>query len=621
MSNTVQQNILRRYYNMVFPAELKENEYVRLLMIKPPSEENPNPIPFQRFAKNFDEYTKIVQKYKYNCHVYNSLCTVKMVDGEIGGESKFQRQRRVLYLDFDLKDFPELSNPDAFTFTQMIKSKFPNLFLHAYYATGGGFHYYISVKPTCNWRELVELNGELVKIIGTDPNANKPTQIARVPTTYNLKYKDSNGKNQYVKEIDNKFNVRPINGSKGFYETSYIKTLINRAKRGISENPQEQPLKEWDYTENDGMFEIKQYPCLCNQIALEQGVDEHERNIFMGRLIWGMLKKGYADSKIHSEIQKWNLKCRPPKNEQEVSREVEGYLKNKDTYKLGGCYENIPDPRVRAVIEKYCDKSHCYDAHHDNKIIHMKPEIGAKVNKKILTRNQLSSKGKTSMNGYEYLILTVLDKHIPANSRKLFTIGTLKKRLMYKKNGKWQLCMDISILKRTLEELVEHKCITLTDPTENQCKKKRPSFDDKIIRLNRRLKDVQNSGFIEFYYSSALAFICKQITQTEYKVFLCLIQQMESHKPCTLSELSYILDMDEANISRALRNLDQAQCIEISDQVGWNDKGQPYNIYKKKSTNIYDKETCSNETDMNEIIDDNGAIKNMPDSITIKLLA
>ena len=304
---------------MLFPAELKENEYVRLVMIKPPSEENPNPIPFAKYAKDFQEYASIVKKYKYNFHIYNSLCTVKMIDGELGGTTAFQRQRRVLYLDFDLKDYPELKDADAYIFTQKIKEKFPNLFIHAYYASGGGFHFYIAVKPTCDWRELVKVNGDLVRLVGSDPNANKPTQIVRVPTTYNLKYVDADGKHPYVKQIINSYQRHPDNGHKGYYELSYIKSLVTMAERG-NQVPQEQPLQKFDYTADDGWFDFKQYPCLCNKIAYEQGVEEHERNTFMGRLIFQMIKEGKPESYIHTEIQRWNLKCRPPKSKDEVTR-------------------------------------------------------------------------------------------------------------------------------------------------------------------------------------------------------------------------------------------------------------------------------------------------------------
>lgn len=34
-----QEEILHRYYDMLFPEKLKEKEYVRMVMIKPPDEE------------------------------------------------------------------------------------------------------------------------------------------------------------------------------------------------------------------------------------------------------------------------------------------------------------------------------------------------------------------------------------------------------------------------------------------------------------------------------------------------------------------------------------------------------------------------------------------------------
>lgn len=617
MSNTRQLNILRNYYDMLFPAELKENEYVRLVMIKPPSEENPNPIPFAKYAKDFQEYASIVKKYKYNFHIYNSLCTVKMIDGELGGTTAFQRQRRVLYLDFDLKDYPELKDADAYIFTQKIKEKFPNLFIHAYYASGGGFHFYIAVKPTCDWRELVKVNGDLVRLVGSDPNANKPTQIVRVPTTYNHKYVNADGKHPYVKEIVNSYQRHPMNGHKGYYEVTYIKSLVIMAERG-NRVPEEQSLQEFDYTAEDGIFTIKQYPCLCNKVAWEQGVEEHERNTFMGRLIFQMLKDGKSEPYIHAEIQRWNLKCRPPKGREEITREVNGWLKGQEVYNIGGCWFNMEEnSRTRAIVEKYCDKSHCLETRYNN-VIPIAPHTGVKINKKVLTKNHLRWDSENSMSGYEYLILTVLDKHIPANSRKPYTIRELKKRLMYKSHGKWGLCMDLATFKKTIEELVEHKCITVTTPTEKQCGKKKPTYDDGIIKLTRRLKDINNTGFIEFYYSSALAFICKQITQREYKVFLCLLQQMEEHRSCTLTELSYILGISKGDVSKALDNLDKAQCIEISRVK----PGQNYNIYKKKSTNAYNDITYSDDTDLNKIITDNSSVKDKDmESITIKLLA
>lgn len=603
---------------MLFPSKLKEKEYIRLVMIKPPSEENLNPVSFVRYAKDFQEYVNIIKKYKHNFHIYNSLCTVKMIDGKLGGTTIFQRQRRVLYLDFDLKDFPELKDANAYIFTQKIKEKFPNLFIHAYYASGGGFHFYIAVKPTCAWRELVKINNDLVRLVGSDPNANKPTQIVRVPTTYNLKYINEDNKHPYVKQIINSYQKHPENGHKGYYELSYIKSLITIAERGNNKILPEQEIHKFDYTSEDGWFEYKQFPCLCNLRALKEGVNAGERNTFMGRLIFQMLKAGDSESHIHAEMQKWNLKCRPPKSKNEITDEVNGWLKGKDNYNIGGCYENISDLRVKSIVEKYCDKLHCYEAKY-NTNVQINSNIGVKMNKKVLTRNHLNKNTKETMSGYEYLILTILDKYIPKNSKQLFTIADLKKRLQHKSHGKWNLCMDLTTLKKTIDALIKHKCITILEPTEKQCKKQNPSYDDNIIKLTRRLKDINNVGYIEFYYSSALAFICKQISQNEYKVFLCLLQQMEEHKSCTLTELSNILGTEKSNVSKALINLDKAQCIEIVR----NKKGQPYNIYKRKSTNIYDNDTYNDNLDLNEMIMDTSLVKdkNISNTITIKLLA
>lgn len=575
---------------MLFPENLKEKEFIRLVMIKPPDEEHPEGFSFTKFVKSFNEYLEVVKKYRHNYHIYNSLCTVKELDGKLSGTPSYQRQRRVLYLDFDLKDFKDVPNADAYYFTEKIKNCFPNMFIHAYYASGGGYHFYIAMKPTCDWKSLVNLNGELIRIVGSDPEANKTTQIARVPTSFNLKYKDEEGNYPLVKEIVNSYERHPMNGHKGFYTTSYIKSLVTMADRN-NKAPQEKPLQKFDYTSKDGVLDVNCYSCLCNKIAFEQGVDEHERNTFMGRLIYQLLREGKSDAYIHEEIQKWNLRCRPPKTRNEVTNEVNGWLKGRDKYNIGGCYWKITDPRVKAIVEKYCDKSHCYEARYSDDNIPLKPHSSVKINKKILSRSCLNKNMSKCMSGYEYLILTVLDKYLSTNPRKVFTISDLKNRLMYKAHGKWQLCMNPRTFKQTIEALIEHNCILVSKPTKSR--KKVLTHDDYVVKLTRRLKDFNNTGFIEFYYSAAISFICKQITQSEYKILLCLIQQMEDHRSCSLDELSYILGMDKSNISKALKNLDKAQCIEIINNVDENN--HLYNLYRHIDTDIYDNNYMDDE--------------------------
>lgn len=160
------------------------------------------------FVKNFEEYAAFVEKYKFTHDVYNQIATNR---GDKDGKKTTQRQRRVLFLDFDGKDYPELH--DASDFSSLIHEKLPQLFLHACVASGHGFHFYVSIKPTCKIDEVVALNKELVSILGADAKAALTTQITRVPCSYNHKQPDGSydyddrEKWSYVKVVNNTYNI------------------------------------------------------------------------------------------------------------------------------------------------------------------------------------------------------------------------------------------------------------------------------------------------------------------------------------------------------------------------------------------------------------------------------
>ena len=192
---------------MLFPKQLKENEYVCLFMVKTDIkgkvfvDKDGNEIKFHKYVKDFDEYLRLVSKYKHNYHVYNALATVKIdKNNELHRREANMRQRQVLFIDFDKKDYPNCK--DAYDFTKMIKSKLPDVFLHAYYDSGHGYHYYIIIPPTCKIREISEFNKEICALVGADTNACKVTQVARIPCTFNRKNPDEKGRFPIVKEID-----------------------------------------------------------------------------------------------------------------------------------------------------------------------------------------------------------------------------------------------------------------------------------------------------------------------------------------------------------------------------------------------------------------------------------
>ncbi len=576
---------------MLYPEKLKDNEYVALFFMK--TDKNGNivigkdgkKVEFHKYAKNFEEYQDYIDKYRYNFHVYNALATVKIgSDGKPHRREGNMRQQRVLFIDFDKNDYPELK--DAYDFTKMIRKKLPNVFLHAYYDSGHGYHYYIIIPPTCKVREISEFNKEICALVGADTNACKVTQIARIPCTFNRKNPDENGKFPMVKEIDH-YRKHPQQVAR-FHPLNIenLKRTVNYAKKQFTtENIPELPFKEWKY-DTEG-FDIKQYSCLCTEKVFHEGADEHERNTWLGRIIVWLTRQKYPDYKIEQMCQEWNTRCRPPKSIAETQDEIKWWYEwfNKPKCgmkKIGGCWWNIKDERIREIVYKQCDKFHCKQALNPYESMSISTDVGVKLNQKVLTDGKLSTKGRYTMSGYEYLILTVLDKYMPQTGRTPFTIKDLKYRMQYKKNGKWQFCMDISTLKKTLEDLENHKCIKVVDPTSIQCKKKNPTFDDKVIKLTRglknNLKDIDMDKYIVFYYSVARAFICHQITQNEYKVYLCILNNLKNSKSCILEKISITLDMEKRNVLRAIISLEIASLLKV-DRLPPNDKGKKYNMY------------------------------------------
>ncbi len=576
---------------MLYPEKLKDNEYICLFLVKTDSngnavsDETGNEIRFHRYVRNFEQYQDCVNRYRHNFHMYNALATVKTdKNGELHRRENNMRQQRVLFIDFDKKDYPGLNN--AIDFTRLIKEKIPNVFLHAYYDSGHGYHYYIIIKPTCKIREISGFNKELCELIGADTKACKVTQVARIPGTYNRKNPDEKGKFPLVREIDHyckhaqlRKNFHPLNADN-------LKKAVNDLKNQYTEHP----LTRWNY--DTGGFDIKQYSCLCTEKIFHEGADLHERNTWLGRIILWLQGQHYSDCEIERLCLDWNTKCRPPKSISELKSEIAGWHKwlSEHGRSIGGCWCNIKDDRLRELVRNQCDKFHCRQAADPYESMSIAGDAGVKMNQKVLTDGRLSMKNKNSMSGYEYLVLTVLDKYMPKTGKTPFTVRDLKYRMQYKKHGKWQLCMDLSTLKKTLEELENHKCIKVSDPAPSQVKNKKITYDDKTIRLTRGLKDVDSDKYVIFYYSVARAFLCHQITQNEYKVYLCILNNLKNSKSCTLEKMSITLDMEKRNILRGIQNLELASLLRV-DRIPPNNKGKKYNMYYPVDTDKWDSVT------------------------------
>ena len=89
--------------------KLKADEYVRIKAIK--QREHDTPLIKTWYIKSVAELEDIIKKYKFNYNLYIGLCTTK---GQ-HETAEHMMSRKVLFLDFDKKDYPQFNGVQDFT--------------------------------------------------------------------------------------------------------------------------------------------------------------------------------------------------------------------------------------------------------------------------------------------------------------------------------------------------------------------------------------------------------------------------------------------------------------------------------------------------------------------------
>lgn len=546
---------------MLYPYKLKENEYIRMLALRRDKDGNVGSEKGDKivsYVNNFEAYRSFIYKYRSTHDVYNQIATNR---GKENGNIHSQRCRKVLYLDFDAKDYPEMK--DARDCTSMIKDKIPKLFLHACISSGHGFHYYISIKNTCKMNEVVDINKELVSILGADTKAASPTQISRPPCTYNHKLDDGSydyenkEKWQYVKVITNRY----MTGQQfRAYKLSYISKLI-RYYYQEQENNKILAKQRYQYES------LNDYPCyLCVRKMMNEGADKGQRNFWHGRIVKMLQMEGYQESKIYSICREYNNKCRPPKSESIMENDTKKFLT--EDYKLLGCYESfkVDDPK-RKFVEEQCDKAYCATYHNGAKISISKGDA-ARINKKILNRKCFQE-----IKGHEFLIITLLEVYKNSYGRRGFRVKNLQE-LLYSSIRK-RKCIGEKRLIQLLEGLKERNYIEIKPDKKNP-----DDYNECHLKLSRRMREFQK-GYIEFYFSIANALIDGKISQTDYVIYIALVNNLHDGRKVTYEELSETIGLDELTpneIGKHIRRLSKERCLVIEKQ--YTDKGYEWNKYR-----------------------------------------
>ncbi len=522
---------LDNYFKVLFDIDpetddfcLEDDEYIRIVAIKA---ENVK-ISLTKFFKHKAEIEEFVKKYKYNYHIYVGLATTK---GQ-AGEAKNMYKRKVLMLDFDNKDYPEYSG--AADFSKHIKGRIKTLFNHMIVDTGHGYHFYIATNRYKDNKRMARVNNELGQILGADLNATLITQIARLPTSINLKDKD----NQKVVTIV----ANNLESSPDMFKPYNLLKIENMIE---NHNKNQQLLERLPQKPSQEYTKCSSYYCI--EAMLSEGVRQGERNFALGR-ITNYLRdiKGYTEYNALKTIQDWNLRCQPPKNPDIVEQDFKAYWNGK--YKLLGC--NVPDERDQQIIYRFCDKSLCNAIFEDNgKGIVEGEELS-------FDNNILKNTYLRDLTGYHYMIISVMDFH-----KKPMTRQAIVKALTGRKIKK--CCISDNTLRKVLNELIDKKFIT---------------YDNHYKLYHLETIANYGAGYTRYYYSATLLLVNKIISPTEYLVYLCLIRNLQSNSNVTYETLADNLNMDKGDISRAIKGLYDAGAITIDKN--YNEKGKIYNAYK-----------------------------------------
>ncbi len=507
---------LKKYLSMIVPPKLEENEYIRIFM-KSTLIKQGQSYCMNKFVKTFDEVDELITKYRYNYDIFIALST-SLGTETISAQTSYRRQ--VIFLDFDQKDYPEYK--DARDFSKHIKERIPELFNHCIVSSGsGGCHFYIACECSKN-SAVVQINKKLSEILGADIKAVTSTQVARIPTTFNLKNDERNP----VRVISNTY------GTAKFipYPLSKLSGIISRCSKNIVID------KALQATPSKITTDCKY---VCVQKMLSQGCPKGHRNFALGRITYFLRSQRWLKENALKRILIWNNICSPPKQEREIISDFNRYWDNKN-YRLLGC--NLPDTREKQILDTYCDKTMCITYQVSENTGDGKALLP--INEKLFNRANIKR-----LDGFHYAIVLILhDNKFDFN--ELFSIL----------NKSHDLLISQRTLRRKLSELEEYKII------------------EKGL-TKYKLKRIRSEYFIDIRINAVILdrFINKEITKTELKVYLSMNYKLQTKNNVTLSSLSEFLDIDKSSVSKYIHSLNDKELIKI--EKVYTENGLYYNRY------------------------------------------
>lgn len=516
---------LKSYLKLLFDFDaatddikLKPDEFIRIVAIKKEINGDTHSIPF--YIQTVAELEKIIKKYKYTYNLYTTIATTKGKNST----KEYMNARKVMFLDFDKKDYPQLK--ELKDFIAHVKNKMPVLFNHCIVDSGNGYHFYVAIRKTLDNSRATRINKNLAKILGADLKAVSPTQLMRLPTSLNLKHES-----KLVNIITNNYGHEKFK----LYDLTKLEKIIYYATHDEEDSGVEVlPPKEFN--------KVSSFYCIEKMLAT--GAIKGDRNFCLGRIIkYLQTIRGFTYNASLKQIQEWNQRCSPPKSVNEIKNDFDRYWKS--DYKLLGCH--LEDEAQQSTLNKYCEKYSC-------KTIYKDSDIQIKTKEIEMDNNLLKNTVLRKLRGNHYLILSVLHLHSEG-----LTLSGLKEQITNRNTNR--CCLSPNTLKTILEDL-------------------EPKYIIKDKYGTYRLVDIKNFGlgYTRYYYSATILLINGIIKQQDYLVYLCLVRNLQSKSSnVTYDTLSDDCGIEKSNIGKHIRNLHRCKILEI--EKSYNEKGIVFNSY------------------------------------------
>ncbi len=337
---------LARFFNTLFYGFNSQAESIRIITSKQNGYFD-SPI-------YFNDITKLCAYVDNDMNVCgrNTYFTLATTDGN-GGKTDNLKRRYFLAFDFDEKELGDNCNKIE------ILNRFRNIgvFYNCIISSGHGFHVYVLIEPTENIELVVGVEKAIASLVGADMHAVKPTQLLRVPFTYNVKesikkvvliHLDNEDDKAVIKrdtEIEiNKINRRNIDWYKNkfLHSSTEGKTHIDYVLKST-----ELPECIKDMLKN-GSKEGDRYNDLCDLVVILRNRKKSLAEIKLIAKDWGK----FSNYNENIEYQVENIY----KNKNWSNR-CSGCIYTKECYRCGGfSYKKDENDVVIDMPEKHISK-------------------------------------------------------------------------------------------------------------------------------------------------------------------------------------------------------------------------------------------------------------------------